>query len=1047
MALVSTSSKASASNTAWESPSAVSDGPFESTSAAVTLTTSPKQDVPVHPGLLYPRRQRIVHEILATEQTYVEGLQLIEKVLYAPLRQATIRPTTAILPTRRINDIFANLTDIINVNQEFLRQLEARLTSEAWSSDTSCVGDIFIEIAPYFKMYAVYMRNFQRALASIRSSMDSLPAFRQLVQSVNALPELKNLSIESYLMLPIQRLPRYRLLLAELVQHTPSDHVDYPLVTKALAVVQDVANFVNDMIRQHDMHMAMVTVQRCLMGFTEKLIVPGRKLIKRGPVKKICRKNHQPRELFLFTDILIYASPALLENTFNFHRKLPLEECTVIDVPDSPAALVKNVFQIYSRDKSFGVYTDTARSKQEWVGTLHRVITEHINARQTLRIDRGKRLRSRRAQSMFVTIPTMADAPGSPLSLSNVTMSSVSEQEPDHESSLPSPSPLALATPTSPRIVENYNAPVWIPDEQASRCLICYEEFNLFRRKHHCRACGHVVCHYCSTRTIVIPGTWDAKDKEARACDQCVALLFGKEHLNDSKRNSAGSSSRGLLGSSSYLGRTRAGRSNSNATSVSSLFSIMTGSGMASTPDLLSHTTLDGRPSRTDYPGTSLDDDRRRWSAAVTSQTPVELPRRHYAASESAASPPLSSPTSPKRFLDYGLSTARRMSLASWTYGFPRSAFSSTSLASSHDDQSSISSELVRSTRDLKLDNPDLSPYPVPCSLSGGSELFSTDVHDSSLGIPEITISTNQHGTVAKTVDMPSALNQVSLPLPPSLPAVLRSEAREHTLLSQPSLVQSPPIALIPSTPTVEARQVSELPKSVSPASHRRCQLCLNEFTVFRWRNLCNRCRRAVCSDCLTKRSVDTLSTPPSLGQSLHDPLVLTPSSQTDRPSSTSTVNFDGLRPSSQSEVLLPKQLPTASSGQNPTLPSWLSEMSLGEALPHGESSNAPRSLKTTEPVSHSNSRCDLGNVAVSTYSLASNQPTAPSSSVKLILDPVSTSDEPMGCPSLRHRKSTNRKSRRETQGKLCDVCALGLDPDRVVVNPDGSGWSYGFPT
>ncbi|KAJ1963788.1 hypothetical protein IWQ62_003110, partial [Dispira parvispora] len=30
--------------------------------------------------------------------------------------------------------------------------------------------------------------------------------------------------------------------------------------------------------------------------------------------------------------------------------------------------------------------------------------------------------------------------------------------------------------------------------------------------------------------------------------------------------------------------------------------------------------------------------------------------------------------------------------------------------------------------------------------------------------------------------------------------------------------------------------------------------------------------------------------------------------------------------------------------------------------------------------------------------------------------------------------------------GKLCDVCALGLDPDRVVVNEDGSGWFYQIP-
>ena len=41
------------------------------------------------------------------------------------------------------------------------------------------------------------------------------------------------------------------------------------------------------------------------------------------------------------------------------------------------------------------------------------------------------------------------------------------------------------------RIVENYHAPVWIPDSKADRCMNCSEEFNLiFRRKHHCREIG-----------------------------------------------------------------------------------------------------------------------------------------------------------------------------------------------------------------------------------------------------------------------------------------------------------------------------------------------------------------------------------------------------------------------------------------------------------------------------------------------------------------------------------------------------------------------------
>ncbi|RKP35077.1 Dbl homology domain-containing protein, partial [Dimargaris cristalligena] len=434
------------------------------------------------------KRQRILQEIIATERTYVAGLQLVDRAFYTPLLQAAKHPSTLILTPKRISDIFSNFSDILNVNREFLLQLEGRFGLSPPPPDSTApptmpadatgirIGDIFLSVAPFFKMYSVYIRNFHRAVTLLRTTVDTHPPFRQFVRQVNARSDLKNLTIDSYLMLPIQRLPRYRLLLTDLARHTPGDHSDLPLVTKALGVIQEVAQFVNEMIRQHEMYTTMVSIQKALTGYNDSLIVPGRKFIKRGPVRKICRKNHQPREFFLFTDILIYASPALLENNYNFHRKFPLEECRVIDVPDTPQAPLKNVFQIYSREKSFGVYTETPRLKQEWVGALHRAITEHINARKTLRVDRS---------------------------------------------------------------IQNYNAPVWIPDEQAVRCLICYEEFSLFRRKHHCRACGHIVCHYCSTKTIVIPGSWESEDKEARACDQCGSDSISAADLPISRRSTA----------------------------------------------------------------------------------------------------------------------------------------------------------------------------------------------------------------------------------------------------------------------------------------------------------------------------------------------------------------------------------------------------------------------------------------------------------------------------------------------------------------------------
>jgi len=38
-------------------------------------------------------------------------------------------------------------------------------------------------------------------------------------------------------------------------------------------------------------------------------------------------------------------------------------------------------------------------------------------------------------------------------------------------------------------------APMWVKDQETSMCMRCTDSFTMFRRRHHCRACG-LVCVY-----------------------------------------------------------------------------------------------------------------------------------------------------------------------------------------------------------------------------------------------------------------------------------------------------------------------------------------------------------------------------------------------------------------------------------------------------------------------------------------------------------------------------------------------------------------------
>ena len=83
----------------------------------------------------------------------------------------------------------------------------------------------------------------------------------------------------------------------------------------------------------------------------------------------------------------------------------------------------------------------------------------------------------------------------------------------------------------------------WVHDNAISVCMACGTEFNLTRRRHHCRRCGLLVDAQCSSKTfraygepapIIVSPVSSPKGKAAeatgeRCCDSCYNVMVEKE--------------------------------------------------------------------------------------------------------------------------------------------------------------------------------------------------------------------------------------------------------------------------------------------------------------------------------------------------------------------------------------------------------------------------------------------------------------------------------------------------------------------------------------
>ncbi|EKE41037.1 hypothetical protein ENUP19_0306G0009 [Entamoeba nuttalli] len=323
------------------------------------------------------QRRRIINEIYDTEESYVQGLKLCIKYYYEPLNE-----NKGIIPKNKLDVIFLHFPDVQSMNSSFFEQLKEQKEK---GKLYDCIGSIFVEFAHFFKVYKLIVGNSEAVLAVLKDVCSSPHVSRYLEQQRLRINAKVQLDLRSYLITPVQRLPRYNLLLNELLKHTPTDHPDYNNIVSALAFLKECTQYANDSVRERERRDKLITIAKTCEGATaESIVKPGRSFVKSGEVLEIGKKINKPRFIYLFNDMLMYGIGD--ERKLSVIGMYNIESIMIKDIKDSPNSLhCFRILSLSSSEVDITFQCETEEEKKAWFDNISNAAQDERSRLLTLR--------------------------------------------------------------------------------------------------------------------------------------------------------------------------------------------------------------------------------------------------------------------------------------------------------------------------------------------------------------------------------------------------------------------------------------------------------------------------------------------------------------------------------------------------------------------------------------------------------------------------------------------------------------------------------------
>ncbi|KAI1234605.1 FYVE, partial [Lamprotornis superbus] len=329
------------------------------------------------------------------------------------------------------------------------------------------VADVFLSRKSSLNHHKAYIMQFDRNLALLDEMCLKYSQLATMIQEFEQNSGGSPYSVKHQLLKVVHRVFQYRVMLTDYLNNLCPDSTEYEATQAALFIISEITDQANDSMLQAENLQKLVHIEHSVRG-QSGLFQPGRIFVKEGTLMKLSGKNRHPCHLFLMNDVLLYTYPQK-DGKYRLKNTLSVSGMKVSRPVIDKA---QNILKIEYDEHCLTLSASSCSERDDWYSCISKHIPDDCKALKTSTSHSSVELRER------------------------------------------------LGIPLGER------PPTLVPVSHVMMCMNCGCDFTLTLRRHHCHACGKIVCRNCSRNKYPMKYL---KDQAAKVCDSCYVELKKRE--------------------------------------------------------------------------------------------------------------------------------------------------------------------------------------------------------------------------------------------------------------------------------------------------------------------------------------------------------------------------------------------------------------------------------------------------------------------------------------------------------------------------------------